>query len=80
MGVEHSAQHLSGLIHTMCYVARVVSQHTLLDDAESPRQFFHVIVLLLQELKEFYFKNYLNALYKAVIAEELNDENNTENL
>ena len=30
--------------------------------------------------EEFYFKNYLNALYKAVIAEELNDENNTENL
>ena len=28
----------------------------------------------------FYFKNYLNALYKAVIAEEINDENNTENL
>ena len=27
--------------------------------------------------EEFYFKNYLNALYKAVIAEELNDENNT---
>ena len=30
--------------------------------------------------EEFYLKNYLNALYKAVIAEELNDENNTENL
>ena len=30
--------------------------------------------------EEFYFKNYLNALYKAVIAEELNDQNNTENL
>ena len=30
--------------------------------------------------EEFYFKNYLNALYKAVIAEELNDEKNTENL
>ena len=30
--------------------------------------------------EEFYFKNYLNALYKAVIAEELNDENNTANL
>ena len=30
--------------------------------------------------EEFYFKNYLNALYKTVIAEELNDENNTENL
>ena len=29
---------------------------------------------------EFYLKNYLNALYKAVIAEELNGENNTENL
>ena len=28
--------------------------------------------------EEFYFKNYLNALYKAVIAEELNDENNSE--
>ena len=44
MGVEHSAQHLSGLIHTIRYVTRVVSQHTLLDDAESPRQFFHFIV------------------------------------
>ena len=30
--------------------------------------------------EEYYFKNYLNALYKAVIAEELNDENNSENL
>ena len=30
--------------------------------------------------KEFYFKNYLNALYKAVIADEINDENNTVNL
>ena len=30
--------------------------------------------------EEFYFKNYLNVLYKAVIAEELNDENDTENL
>ena len=30
--------------------------------------------------EEFYFKNYLNALYKTVIAEDLNDENNTENL
>ena len=52
MGVENSAQHLSGLIHTICYVARVISQHTLLDDAESPRQFFHFIILLLQELKD----------------------------
>ena len=34
----------------------------------------------LLKAENFYFKNYLNALYKAVIAEELNDKNNTENL
>ena len=50
MGVEHSAQHLSGLIHVFCYVARVVSQHTLLYDAKSRRQAFHIYILLLQEL------------------------------
>ena len=36
MGVEHSAQHLSSLIHRISTMARVVSQHTLLDVAESP--------------------------------------------
>ena len=51
MGVEHSAQHLSGLIYTICNMARVVSQHTLLYDAESPRQPLHFFILLLQELK-----------------------------
>ena len=35
-----------------CYVTRVVSQHTLLYDAESPHQPFHFYILLLQELEE----------------------------
>ena len=36
MGVEHAAQHLSFLIHRIFYKARVIPQHTLLDNAEGP--------------------------------------------
>ena len=46
------AQHLSGLVYTFCYVARVVSQHTLLYDAESLCQPFHFYILLLQKLED----------------------------
>ena len=52
MGVEHSAQPLICLFHCISDIAKVVSQHTLLDGAESPRQFLHFIALLLQELKD----------------------------
>ena len=40
---EHSAQHLCGLIYAVLYVARVISQHTLLDNAESPGQILHFL-------------------------------------
>ena len=49
--VKHSAQHLICLIHWISDMARVFSQHTLLDDADRPRQFLHFLALLLQELK-----------------------------
>ena len=52
MVIEHSANHLSSLIYTLGNVARVVSQHTLLYDAESNRQPFHFFILLPQELKD----------------------------
>ena len=52
MGVEHSAQHLCSLVHAVFHMARVVSQHTLLNDAESPSQFLHFLSLLLQEVKD----------------------------
>ena len=52
MGVENSAQHLSGLIYSVCNMARVVSQHTLLYDAESPRLSLHFFILLLHELRD----------------------------
>ena len=52
MGVEHSTLHLWGLVYTVLYMARVISQHTLLDEAESPGQFVHFFALLPQELKD----------------------------
>ena len=52
MGVKHSAQHLCSLAYTVFNMARVVSQHTLLDDAESPGQFLRLFVLLPQEMKD----------------------------
>ena len=51
-GAEYSAQHLSGLVYTFCYVARVVFQHTPLYNAESPLQPLHFYILLLQELED----------------------------
>ena len=43
MGIKHAAQHLGGLIHALCNVARVVSRHILL---------LYFIILLPQELKD----------------------------
>ena len=48
MSVKHSTQHHSCLVHAVLYMARVISQHTLLDDAESPGQFLHFLTLLLK--------------------------------
>ena len=36
VGVEHSAQHLCGLVHAIFDKARVIPQHTLLDNTEGP--------------------------------------------
>ena len=52
MGVKLSAQHLCSLVHAVLHVARVISQHTLLDDAESPGHFLHFLTLLPHELKD----------------------------
>ena len=52
MGVEHSVQHLCSLVYAVLYMARVISLHTLLDDAESLGQFLHLCALLPQELKD----------------------------
>ena len=52
MGVEHSAQHLCGLVHAVLHVAMGISQHTLLDNAKSPGQDLHFFTLVPQELKD----------------------------
>ena len=44
--------HLGSLIHVVFNVARVVSQHTLLYDAESPGQLLHFFTLLPQKLED----------------------------
>ena len=39
-------------VHAVLHMARVISQHTLLDDAESPGQFLYFLTLLPQELND----------------------------
>ena len=36
IGVEHSAQYLSSLVHAIFYKASVIPQHTLLDNTDGP--------------------------------------------
>ena len=52
MGVEHFAQHLCSLVYAVLHMTRVISQHTLLEDVESPSQFLHFLALLPQGLKD----------------------------
>ena len=52
MGVEHSAQHLCSFAYAVLYMARVISQHTLLNVSKSPGQFFDFLAFLPQELKD----------------------------
>ena len=52
MGVEQFAQHLCGLVHAVLRLAGVISQHTLLANAESPGQDLHFFASLPQELKD----------------------------
>ena len=37
MGVDHSVQHFCSLVDAVLYMARLISQHFLVDDAENPQ-------------------------------------------